>query len=210
MNLKRIILFGDSLIESAVSCENGGFFHPMAEEFCGRADIIVRAYPSFTTPEIAPFTDSVCAQHPNVVLLGFGNSDSALPGQIQHVEIDVFREKLEGIASAVAEHGAWPIMVTPVAPNEDRIRSRELKVTRDYALVCRDVAESMQAEVVDLFHGMQLCDDWTKELLLNDGLSLNRNGHTLLYKLIRTAVDKMLPPDSMHRQTPSTVPRGSE
>jgi len=203
MELKRIILFGDSLMASSLSTETSGFGLLLAERLAGRADVLVRGFPGYTTKEVAPLTADVCALHPHLVLFGFGNSDSALPGQIEHLPLNEFRENLEAMAARVAESGAWPVLVTPTAPNENRIRCRTLKATRDYALACREIAEGMQIEVVDLFHGMQLSEDWPKELLLSDGLSLNAKGHRVLAKMVDSAIDRVIPADSMPRARPS-------
>ena len=95
MELRRIVCFGDGLVESSLATDVSGFSQKLAEEFIGRADVLVRGFSGYTSREIAPLTNEICAMHPHIVLLGFGNSDSALPGQIQHVPLEEFSDKLE-------------------------------------------------------------------------------------------------------------------
>jgi lysophospholipase L1-like esterase len=202
MELKRLVLFGDSVIASSVFTDVVGFTNTLNENLLGRADVLVRGFSGYTSREIAPLTPDICALRPHLVLLGFGNSDSALAGQIQHVPLDEFRRNLELIAGAIAENGAWPVILTPVAPNEKRIRCRNFDNTAAYALACREVATSMQMEVVDLFHSMQRYDEWETEMLLSDGLSLSAKGHALLAKIIQTVIQHLIPSEEMPRLVP--------
>ena len=89
------------------------------------------------------------------------------------------------------------------------LKVRSLIATRDYALACRNIAEIMQIEVIDLFHGMQLCDDWETELLLADGLSLNEAGHAMLFKMLKSTIEQLIPRDRMPRMHPAVKEHSS-
>lgn len=209
MDLKRLVLFGDSLIASCVSTDVYGFAHTLNEEFAGRADILIRGCPGYTSREIISLMPGICALHPHLVMLGFGNTDSALPGQIQHVPVDEFRRNLEQMAGTLAEKGAWPVILTPAAPNENRIRCRTFNHTKNYALACREVAQSMQIEVIDLFHGMQLYDEWASEMLQSDGLSLSVKGHQMAATLIAAGIQQLIPAEHMPRFLPTIHASGT-
>lgn len=201
----KIVVFGDCLVESSVHHDVNGFALQVIETYLNRADIVVRGFGGYNTSEIYPLCRSIIALKPQTVLLGLGNSDSSLESQFQHVPLDSFTKNLETITSDLAAHGAWPILITPTAPNEARIRSRSLAHTAAYALACRRVAEQMRIEIIDIFHAMQLFCNWETEMLLRDGFSLSRKGHELLARMAIQKLQVVLPSKESPRLHPVSV-----
>ena len=73
MELKRLVLFGDSVIASSVFTDVLGFTNALNENLLGRADVLVRGGSGYTSREIAPLTPAICALRPHLVLLGVGH-----------------------------------------------------------------------------------------------------------------------------------------
>lgn len=201
--LRKFVFFGDGLISSGLSMDPQGFGFSLINAFELKADILFRGFSGYNTSEIKNVSKPISTLHPNLVIFGFGNSDSVLEGQIQHIPEEKFESNLQKMAEEVAVSGAWPVLITPVAPNEARIKSKTLLHTRQYALATRRVAESLQTEVIDLFHAMQLCDDWEHAMLLNDGTSLSANGHQLLAKLCLASIKAHFNKSNLPRLSPS-------
>lgn len=197
--MKKIICFGDSITEMGFAIEVRGYVAQLADRYARRADVLARGFSGYTTREAVKILDSaVLAEKPDIVILFFGANDSTLPGQIQHVPLDEYKNNLLNMASRIAVAGAWLVLVTPPPVNEKLIKNRTLGTTAAYAKICIDVAREMNLPIVDLFMKLQKEGLWEKTALI-DGLHLSANGMTRLYEELVMALDRIQPFDSIDR-----------
>ncbi len=191
--MQKIVCFGDTITEMGVVIESRGFVAQLAERYVRRADVLARGFSGYTTREAMQILHgAVLAEHPDIVILSFGMNDSALPGQIQHVPLEEYRENLQEMATRIAVGGAWLILVSPPPLDERKTRSRRMDYTEQYALACFELGAEMNVPVVDLFHLIQQVDDWEGGCLV-DGLHLTAHGMDLLYEALVAILDKQQP-----------------
>ena len=197
--MKKIICFGDSITEMGFVIEVRGYVAQLADRYARRADVLARGFSGYTTREAVKILDSaVLAEKPDLVILFFGANDSALPGQIQHVPLQEYRDHLVDMASRIAVAGAWLVLVTPPPVNEKLIKNRTLGNTATYAKTCIDIARDMNLPVVDIFMKLQEEPHWEKTALI-DGLHLSAIGMTRLYEELAKALDQIQPLNSVER-----------
>lgn len=197
--MNKIVCFGDTLTEMGFLVELRGYAAQLADRYVRRADVLVRGFTGYTTREARKILGpGVLAEHPDVVIMFFGANDSVLPGQIQHVPVEEFKQHLQEMASEVACAGAWLVLVTPPPVDERRIKSRTMENTARYARACLDVARDMNLPVVNLFDRLQEEKDWPKTCL-TDGVHLSSEGMTCLYEELAAALDKIRPLDGYER-----------
>ncbi|MFH0954441.1 MAG: SGNH/GDSL hydrolase family protein [Verrucomicrobiota bacterium] len=197
--MKKLICFGDTITEMGFVIEVRGFVAQLADRYTRRADVLLRGFTGYTTREGRKILPSaVLSQKPDFVIMFFGMNDSALPGQIQHVPVQEFKENLQDMASRIATEGAWLVLVTPPPVDERRIRSRTMAHTAQYAQACVDVASEMNVPVVDLFHKLQEEKNWTTACL-QDGLHLSAHGMNRFYDELALALDRIRALDTFER-----------
>jgi len=197
--VKKIICFGDTIVEMGAVIEIRGFAAQLMDRYVRRADVLLRGFAGYTTREALRILPSaVLNEHPDFVVLFWGSSDSALPGQIQHVPVAEYRDNLQQIATNIVMSGAWIVFVTPPPVNERRVRSRTMEHTALYSQACRELAEDMRAPLVDLFARIQQEPNWSKTCLL-DGLNLSSVGMNILYQELARALDVIKPLDRFER-----------
>ncbi len=191
--MKKILCFGDSITEMGSVLELRGFVAQLADRYARRADVLLRGFTGYTTREALKIVDTaVLAEKPDFVVLFFGDNDSVLPGQIQHVPVKEYRKNLQEMASRIACAGAWLVLVTPPPIDDKRIKSRTMEHTEKYAQACIEVARDMNVPVVDLFHKLQEEKDWRKTCLL-DCMHLSAAGMNCLYEELAKLLDQMCP-----------------
>lgn len=197
--MKKIVCFGDTITEMGAVIELRGFVAQLMDRYVRRADVLLRGFTGYTTREaLRILKTAVLDEQPNFVILFFGASDSALPGQIQHVPVEEYRANLQKMATDIVTAGAWIVFVTPPPVNERRVRSRTMEHTALYAAACREVAEDMRAPYVDLFERIQKEPNWSKTCLL-EGLHLSSIGMNILYEELVRVLDAIKPLDQFER-----------
>ncbi len=197
--MKKIICFGDSIVEMGTLLELRGFAAQLADRYVRRADVLVRGFSGYTTREAKKvLQNAVLDENPDFVVMAFGMNDSVLPNQIQHVPLAEFKTNLQEMASQIACVGAWLILVTPPPLSELKTKSRTMEQTSEYAQACFEVGLEMNLPVVDLFHKIQEDAHWETNGLL-DGINLSAKGMDCLYKELAVAFDKMMPLADLER-----------
>ena len=94
--MKKIICFGDSITEMGYVIELRGFAAQLADRYTRRADVLLRGFTGYTTREARKILPSaVLAEQPDFVIMFLGVNDSALPGQLQHVPVEEYKENLQ-------------------------------------------------------------------------------------------------------------------
>jgi isoamyl acetate esterase len=197
--MKKIVCFGDTLAETGFLVELGGFAAQLADRYVHRADVLVRGLAGYTTREGRKVLQvAVLDERPDFVVMSFGMDDSVLPGQLQHVPSDEYKQNLQDMASRIAMAGAWLVLVTPPPVDERRVKNRTLVHTALYARTCIEVASEMNVPAVDLFHDLQEEKGWAKAHL-HDGLRLSARGMNKLYGRLAVALDRIRPLETFER-----------
>ena len=191
--MKKIVCFGDSITEMGTVVELRGFVAQLGDRYVRRADVYARGFSGYTTREAKEILQvAVLDEKPDFVVMLFGTNDSVVPGQIQHVPLQEYKDNLLSMASDIACVGAWLILVTPPPVSELKTKSRRMPHTEEYAHACYEVGLEMNVPVIDLFHKIQEEHDWEEHCLL-DGIHLSALGMDMLYKELVTALDTMVP-----------------
>src|SRR5690606_5225866 len=142
--MQKIVCFGDTITEMGVVIESRGFIAQLAERYVRRADVLARGFSGYTTREALQVLHSaVLSEQPEIVVLSGGMNDSALPGQIQQVPREEYRENLKEMGTRTAVGGAWLILVSPPPLDERKTRSRRMDFTEQYALACFELGAEM-------------------------------------------------------------------
>lgn len=106
-------------------------------------------------------------------MIFFGANDACLPGQSQHVPLELYCKTLKMLSlhPSVAAHDPKIILVTPPPVNEYQLTIRDARGgctvpqrtaanTRKYADACRMVGEELNLPVVDLWHAFMSKTGW--------------------------------------------------
>ncbi|TAQ90901.1 hypothetical protein B7494_g758 [Chlorociboria aeruginascens] len=189
----QCILLGDSIVQYASYSRDAFSFGAGLQEHCiRRLDIINRGFSGYTTANALTILESLlpqpsCAKVDYLLVL-FGANDACLPGLLQHVPLQQYRENIKMIIShpSVLAHNPAILLVTPPLINEvvlelaDLVRggkevTRRQRVTAEYADAIRKIAAETKDQkviLIDLWKAMMdeaiaLTPDYTpgKELL---------------------------------------------
>jgi isoamyl acetate esterase len=134
-------------------------------------------------------------------IIFFGANDAALKQEDilnQHVPLKEYKENLKAIInhSTVTAHGTRVLLITPppideyiLDKNPDLRGSRKAEVTQQYAIACKEVGQSLNVPVVDLWSKMIEAVGWdprqkvpgSKEAPKNDKLGDLLNDGMLIY-----------------------------
>ena len=197
--MKKIVCFGDSITEMGTILELRGFIAQLADRYARRADVMARGFSGYTTRDgRETLQEAVLSEKPDTVVLFFGTNDSCLPGQIQHIEVDVYRKNMEYMAQHIAVTGAWLVLITPPPLNERKTKSRTMEHTETYAQACFELGLEMNLPVVDLFHIVQEEPEWQNTCLM-DGIHMTARGMDVLFNNLCSALDKIQPFESFER-----------
>jgi lysophospholipase L1-like esterase len=176
-----------------------GFIAQLADRYTRRADVLARGFSGYTTRDaLQIIRKAVLDEKPDCVIMAFGANDSVLPGQIQHVPLEEYRENIETMASQIACIGAWLVLVTPPPVHELKTKSRTMEHTETYALSCYEAGLEMNVPVVDLFHVIQEQPEWETECMM-DGIHLTRRGMELFYGELKKTLERLMPLAQMQR-----------
>ena len=145
----------------------------------------------------------------------FGANDACVPGEAQHVPLEVFRENLRRIVGweGVRVHGTRVILVTPGPVDEWRLdgNGRNAKTMKEYADVVKGVAVEEGVSCVDMWSVMMGLAGWRQGQqealqgskdreknevladLLGDGLHFTEKGYDVLYSEVVACVEREMP-----------------
>ena len=197
--MKKIVCFGDSITEMGNMTELHGYVAQLSDRYARKADVLSRGFSGYTTREAVQLLDeAVLKENPDIVVLFFGANDSVMPGQIQHVPLEEYRQHLKAMASRIATAGAWLVLVTPPPVDEARVKNRKLENTTAYAHACLKLGQQMNVPVANLFDEIQWVADWKKKCL-SDGLHLSADGMNCLYTCLAKALDSICPFNRLER-----------
>ena len=213
----QILLFGDSITEGATT-----FTSKLTKLYSRRCDVLNRGFSGYTTtlalrilPQFFPNDHPTHVPRVRLMTVFFGANDACVPGETQHVPIDLFRENLERIVSweGVKLHGTRVMLVTPGPVDEWQLdgNSRNVETTKEYADVVKRVAVEEGVSCVDMWGVMMGLAGWrqgqeealqgSKERersevlaeLLGDGLHFTEKGYEVLFGEVVQCVEKEMP-----------------
>ncbi|CEI68065.1 hypothetical protein FVEN_g7666 [Fusarium venenatum] len=213
----QLLLFGDSITQGAISLQTD-----LTKRYMRRLDVLNRGFGGYNTnsaltllpsffPAVAP---SKTVPHVAVMTVHFGANDSCSPGEPQHCDLDTFKLNIRRILNweGVRLHGTKVILVTPSPVEEYRLphdgNGRAERVAM-YAQMIRDIGESENVPVVDLWAAMMRATGLKEgdvlpgslrtvpsvELgrLFYDGLHLNQDGYEIYTKELLRVLEAEVP-----------------
>ncbi|KAI1608800.1 SGNH hydrolase-type esterase domain-containing protein [Exophiala viscosa] len=222
----QFILFGDSITQASSKT----LAAPLAEWYTRRLDILNRGFSGYTAPmgydnllQFFPSTPpSPTTPAIKLMTVFFGANDACVQGSPQHVPLERYKEYLTKIATLdrLNLHGTKIIMITPAPVDEWQFSrlERTATTTRQYVTACREVAQTLNLPVIDLWTIFMSKAGWTPNSnhpligsrdaprskvlgeLLSDGLHFTAAAYRIVFdELVKLIREKMpeLTPDNM-------------
>ncbi|KAL4764856.1 SGNH/GDSL hydrolase family protein [Aspergillus foveolatus] len=241
----QFVLFGDSITQMSSSQDQGFGFQPALQDAYSRAlDVINRGFGGYTTahavkvfPKFFPTPEAATVRF---LTIWFGANDASLleSDNKQHVPLDVYKKNLVSLVQHPATVAQRPriIIITPTPVNEYQLQSfdedkgnvhptRKNSRTREYAQAAREVAESLDIPVVDLWTAFMAAVGWKEgdpligsreapnnekfASLFTDGLHLTADGYRIVYNEVVGAI-KANWPDQAPGKLPYVHPPWTE
>jgi len=196
------LLLGDS--QTQLGFSEGGWVSLLSNAFIRKCDVINRGFSGYNTRMLLAVLPDVLSQIDvktvKVVCLMIGSNDASFPdtGSEQAVPLEEFGENLLKIISLLLNKGfkkeAIVIISPPPIIPEKWMRHRNMgpgpkcenykdnELTKKYAEECKTVAARVSITFVDLFAAMMKLSNL--DAALNDGLHLDKEGHSTLFNLL--------------------------
>eukprot|EP00539_Tryblionella_compressa_P001499 CAMPEP_0178737176 /NCGR_PEP_ID=MMETSP0744-20121128/2832_1 /TAXON_ID=913974 /ORGANISM="Nitzschia punctata, Strain CCMP561" /LENGTH=242 /DNA_ID=CAMNT_0020389695 /DNA_START=203 /DNA_END=928 /DNA_ORIENTATION=+ len=218
MYLRRpIILLGDSLTQFGFGEANVavGWASLLCAAYQRRSDVLNRGFSGYNTKHVLDLVPKLFARtnHEDVMPLFctvfLGANDAALPGQRQHVPVDVYADNLAKIISSIREttktkgKDDFPIIVMTPPPVDSETWMKELglydeydrtnEVARDYGKAAKQVAQEMNCSCLDTWELLEGEDIGTYCKHLSDGLHLSESGNRRVYEGLMALIEKEFP-----------------
>ncbi|KAM5485696.1 hypothetical protein McanCB56680_001998 [Microsporum canis] len=159
----------------------------------------------------------------------FGANDAVLPPGDQHVPLDKYRENLKAIIQhpVVRRGGTKVVLLTPPPVNEYQLTafdlskgvtplSRSANNTKLYADACREVGQSLNVAIADIWSAFMKEAGWvdgqpiagSKNVpensklasLLVDGLHFTGDGYKVMYNEVLRAIRESYPDEAPEKQ----------
>ncbi|KAL4867419.1 hypothetical protein BDV12DRAFT_171392 [Aspergillus spectabilis] len=176
----QFILFGDSITQMSSNQELGFGFQPALQDAYSRVlDVINRGFGGYTTahavkvfPKFFPTPETASVRF---LTIWFGANDASLleSNNGQHVPLDVYKKNLAWLVQHPATVAQQPriLIITPTPVNEYQLEgfdhdkgnshpTRTNAGARLYADAAREVAESLNVPVVDLWGAFMAAAGW--------------------------------------------------
>ncbi|KAF8928792.1 hypothetical protein BGZ58_009378 [Dissophora ornata] len=191
----KIVVLADSISEYGYSHATHGWLGFLADEWAGRADVVLRGFPGYNTHWVRSIFPDLLQQESKssgsvpakLVLIALGTDDASFPRTRQHVAVDAYKDNLKSLISSIRypESPSYSpdtqiILVTP-APMDDTMWEASLtavnqtldrsnSVTKEYVDACLEVGNDLKVPVVDIWSDIQCQVDGTCELHESDQL----------------------------------------
>ncbi|ORZ15565.1 SGNH hydrolase-type esterase domain-containing protein, partial [Lobosporangium transversale] len=177
-----IVVLADSISKYGYTHATHGWIGSLADEWAGRADVILRGFPGYNTHWIKSIFPDLLHQESKsaaggvepvkLVVVALGTDDASFPHTRQHVALGAYKENLRSIISSIrfpdspnySPH-TQVVLVTP-APVHDvmweasvtaanKRLDRSNNVTKEYADACVEVGQELKVPVVNLWSDIQ-------------------------------------------------------
>ncbi|KAF9430595.1 hypothetical protein BGZ94_005768 [Podila epigama] len=214
----KIVILADSISKNGYSPATKGWVASLADEWNGRADVVLRSFPDLLHQESGSSSTSSKSAI-KLVVMALGTDDAAFPNTRKHVPIDQYKENVRAIVSSIwfpdspnYAPDTQVVLVTP-APVDDTTLEANFaaigqpldhanNITQLYAQACVEIGKELNVPVVDLWSDIMCQVDGSCDLhessqlshyLMEDGLHLRRMGNEVLYMGILNAVAHRYP-----------------
>ncbi|KAF8810141.1 SGNH hydrolase [Phlegmacium glaucopus] len=216
------MLFGDSLTQGAWEPEINGFGQRLSYVYARKLDVLNRGLSGYNTEWSIPVFEqciakSIQANVPEVRVLTiwFGANDACIQPSPQHVPLLKFISNItymvnmiKSLTSSYYSPTTRIILITPPPVNTFQRRAdlesrqppqaldRDFEVTRAYAEGVRQVAQSENVALVDVWSALWEAageDEKSLKFFLRDGLHLNAEGYRIMYEELITTIREVYP-----------------
>ncbi|KAB8079064.1 SGNH hydrolase-type esterase domain-containing protein [Aspergillus leporis] len=218
----QFILFGDSITQMSNDPHLGFALQgALQDAYIRRFDVINRGFGGYTSGHainvFAKFFPTPEKATVRFMTIFFGANDACLPGNPQHVPVNVYKENLIRIIQHPATVAQSPhiLIVTPPPINEYQLQefdeskgnahpTRTAKHTKQYAEAVREVGSSLGVPVVDVWSAFMAAVGWKEgeplpgsrdlpnsdqfQRLFTDGLHLTADGYRIVYDELMAAI----------------------
>ncbi|KAL3467148.1 SGNH hydrolase-type esterase domain-containing protein [Aspergillus heterothallicus] len=232
---EQFVLFGDSITQGSSSQEFGFGFQPALQDAYARVlDVINRGFGGYNTahavkvfPKFFPTPETATVRF---LTIWFGANDASLleSDNGQHVPLDVYKKNLTWLVQHPATVAQNPhiLIIAPTPVNEYQLQgfdedkgnehpTRTNAHTRLYAQAAREVAESLNIPIVDLWSAFMASVGWKDGEpligsrkapshegfagLFTDGLHLTAKGYRIVYEEVIKAIQTNWPDEAPGR-----------
>ncbi|KAK3817223.1 MAG: SGNH hydrolase-type esterase domain-containing protein [Benniella sp.] len=185
----KIVVLADSISTYGHTHATYGWLGFLADEWAGRADVLLRGFPGYNThwiksifPDLLQQESALPGSIPaRLVLIALGTDDASFPHTRQHVAVDAFKENLKAIITLIRypespnySPDTQVILVTP-APVHDAMWEASLTaanqtldrsnlVTKEYVDACVEVGKELHVPVVNVWNDISCQVQGTCEL----------------------------------------------
>ncbi|KAN0083014.1 SGNH hydrolase-type esterase domain containing protein [Elaphomyces granulatus] len=226
----QFILFGDSITQMSTDQNPGfSFYAALQQDYIRQIDVVNRGFSGYNTahaikvfPKFFPAPQMVRVRFLSIF---FGTNDSVLDQYYQHVPLEDYKENLRAIVGHPLTRAQRPriLILTPPPVSEYMLEaiedvrgSRTASNTKRYADACREVANSLDIPVVDIWSAFMGIAGWhdgqalpgskdiprnvNLENLLTDGLHPSAQGYKIMYNEFMRVIRAVWPdqaPDAL-------------
>ncbi|KAK2874963.1 hypothetical protein FQN49_001914 [Arthroderma sp. PD_2] len=230
----QILLFGDSITQFSEYQGRGFAFAPQVQDdYIRKLDVLNRGFSGYTSSQglhvLPQFFPPPHVAKVRLMTVFFGANDAVLPPGDQYVPLDKYKQNLRDIIRhRIVRHGGTKIiLLTPPPVNEYQLTafdlskgvtplSRMANNTKMYADACREVGESLNVAIADIWFAFMKQAGWeagqpiagSKDIpensklaaLLSDGLHFTAEGYKAMYDEVLRAIREYYPEEAPERQ----------
>eukprot|EP01025_Chloroclados_australasicus_P024071 TRINITY_DN24233_c0_g1_i3.p2 TRINITY_DN24233_c0_g1~~TRINITY_DN24233_c0_g1_i3.p2 ORF type:complete len:212 (-),score=23.52 TRINITY_DN24233_c0_g1_i3:783-1418(-) len=165
-----------------------------------QVDVLNRGYSGYNTRWAVHILDGILddlKQPPVLATIFFGANDSAPesgPESLQHVPLEEYRQNLITIFNMFKQHSIENALFITPSPVHDPVLegARVNERTKQYADACIEVAENLNAPVLDLWTHLQTLSNWQTSLL-SDGVHFTSDGNRAVYDALISKIYTTFP-----------------
>ncbi|XP_052824707.1 isoamyl acetate-hydrolyzing esterase 1 homolog isoform X1 [Octopus bimaculoides] len=203
----KAFLFGDSITQYAFS-HDGCWAALVADILQRKCDVINRGFSGYNSRWCKKILSSVLNKNELkdavfvTIFLGANDCADEKINPLQHVPVDEYKNNMVEMVQMLQESGLSAeqvILISPPAVDEeswakccerkDRVSSNFNKNTIHYAAACKQAAEEVGTQCIDLYTEMMKNNNWKE--MLNDGLHLSNKGSCFLFSLLLPLVEEL-------------------
>ncbi|KAG0044397.1 hypothetical protein BGZ83_010398 [Gryganskiella cystojenkinii] len=188
----KIVILADSISRYGYSHAVNGWVGSLADEWAGRADVVLRSFPGYNTHWVKSIFPDLLHQESQphsgstfspvkLVILALGTDDASFPHTRQHVSLEAYKANLHSLISLIRfpdspnySPDTQIVLVTP-GPVDDVMWASSLEaieqpvdrsnnMTKEYVQACIEVGEESHTPVVDLWTDVMCQIDGSCEL----------------------------------------------
>ncbi|MGH0429364.1 SGNH/GDSL hydrolase family protein [Bacillus hominis] len=188
--MKTLVCFGDSITADETFFGGTPRLTPRLQEMFPNWKVVNAGVPGDNTFDaLQRIEEDVLSHEPDFVTVFLGTNDAVSFAQ---VPLQVYKENLEKIVSAISPEKV--LLISPAPVDEERQRNRTNEVLGQYADVVEEVAKETGSHFLNLYAEMIQEQDYKRfvEDDEKDGLHFGIEGYEYLAKLISEKLKEVL------------------